>query len=199
MVKIFPLFILLPTGRLSLPETLLDKAIKTGRATQEGWRVKKDGSLFWASVVITAVHNNKGEVIGFSKVTHDLTDKKAAEDKLKQNAAELEQKNVELEKMNKELQSFAYISSHDLQEPLRKIQTFASQILDKEYHNLSDTGKDKFERMQNAAERMQTLIDDLFAYSRTSTPKGNLKKQALKLIEEVKDDLRKNCTKNMQP
>jgi PAS domain S-box-containing protein len=175
----------------NLPQKLLNIAIEKGKATQEGWRVRKDGSLFWASVVITAVHNKKGEVIGFSKVTHDLTEKKKADDKLKLNALELEQKNAELEKMNQELQSFAYISSHDLQEPLRKIQTFATLILEKEFENLSDNGKDKFQRMQNAAQRMQTLINDLLSYSRTNIQERIYEKTDLsKIIEEVKDDLK---------
>jgi PAS domain S-box-containing protein len=175
----------------NLPQKLLNIAIEKGKATQEGWRVRKDGSLFWASVVITAVHNKKGQVIGFSKVTHDLTEKKKADDKLKLNALELEQKNAELEKMNQELQSFAYISSHDLQEPLRKIQTFATLILEKEFENLSDNGKDKFQRMQNAAKRMQTLINDLLSYSRTNIQERVFEKTDLsKIIDEVKDDLK---------
>ncbi|MDR7371345.1 PAS domain S-box protein [Flavobacterium aquidurense] len=174
-----------------LPKKLLNLAIDTGKATQEGWRVRKDGTLFWASVVITAVHNKKNQIIGFSKVTHDLTEKKKADDKLKLNALELEQKNTELQKMNQELQSFAYISSHDLQEPLRKIQTFASLIMDKEFENLSDSGKDKFQRMQNAAQRMQTLINDLLSYSRTNVQERIFEKTDLsKIIDEVKDDLK---------
>jgi PAS domain S-box-containing protein len=174
-----------------LPQTLLQLAREKGKAVQEGWRVKKNGKLFWASVVITAVHNKKNEVIGFSKVTHDLTEKKKADDKLKLNALELKQKNIELELMNQELQSFAYISSHDLQEPLRKIQTFATQLIEKESMNLSETGKDKFKRMQNAAQRMQTLINDLLAYSRTNVEERIFKKTDLsKIINEVKEDLK---------
>ncbi|OXA79106.1 PAS domain S-box-containing protein [Flavobacterium aquidurense] len=175
----------------NLPQKLLNIAIEKGKATQEGWRVRKDGTYFWASVVITAVHNKKGHVIGFSKVTHDLSEKKKADDKLKLNALELEQKNTELEKMNQELQSFAYISSHDLQEPLRKIQTFATLILEKEFENLTDSGKDKFQRMQNAAQRMQTLINDLLSYSRTNVQERVFEKTDLsKIIAEVKDDLK---------
>src|SRR5688572_9505430 len=78
----------------------------------------------------------------------------------------LQQKYTELETMNVELQSFNYISSHDLQEPLRKIQTFATHILSKETETLSDKGKDYFSRMQNAANRMQELIENLLSYSR---------------------------------
>lgn len=175
----------------NLPQTLLNLAIEKGKAKQEGWRVRKDKTLFWASVTITAVHNKKNQVIGFSKVTHDLTEKKAADDKLKLNALELEQKNKELEKMNQELQSFAYISSHDLQEPLRKIQTFATQIMEKESENLSDYGKDKFKRMQNAAQRMQTLINDLLSYSRTNVQERIFEKTNIgKIINEVKEDLK---------
>lgn len=177
--------------KINLPQTLLNRAIEQGKAKQEGWRVRKNGNLFWANVTITAVHNKKNQIIGFSKVTHDLTEKKNADDKLKRNALELEEKNQELERMNQELQSFAYISSHDLQEPLRKIQTFATQIMEKESDNLSDYGKDKFQRMQNAAQRMQTLINDLLSYSRTNVQERIFEKTNIgKIVNEIRDDLK---------
>lgn len=196
-----------------LPQKLLGLAVKQNRAVQEGWRIRKDNSLFWASVVITAVHNEKNEVIGFSKVTHDLTEKKESDDAMRIKKVELEEKNIELEQMNKELESFAYISSHDLQEPLRKIQIFASRIAEKEHDSLSENGKYLFKRMQLSAERMQALIDDLLAYSRTHNMKGDFKKTDLgDLIEEVKQEfseelLQKNgsieilepCTINIIP
>jgi PAS domain S-box-containing protein len=189
--KPFSVFYTEEDRKNNLPQKLLNLAREKGKAVQQGWRVRKDGTLFWASVVITAVHNKKKEIIGFSKMTHDLTEKKQADDKLKLNALELEQKNAELEQMNKELQSFAYISSHDLQEPLRKIQTFATQIIERESHNLSDIGKDKFKRMQNAAKRMQTLINDLLSYSRTNVQERIFEKTDLsKIIDEVKEDLK---------
>lgn len=174
-----------------LPMTLLNMAARNGKATQEGWRVKKDGTRFWASVVITAIHNEKREIIGYSKVTHDLTEKKEASDALEAKKTELEEKNAELQRMNKELQSFAYISSHDLQEPLRKIQTFASRIIEKEYASLSDKGRELFNRMQRSAEQMQALINDLLAYSRTNTAEHVYQKVSLaSVIERIKQDLR---------
>ena len=177
--------------KINLPQKLLQLAREKGKAVQQGWRVRKDKSLFWASVVITAVHNKQNDVIGFSKVTHDLTEKKRADDKLKLNALELEQKNIELEQINKELQSFTYISSHDLQEPLRKIQTFASLIVDKELNNLSENGKDKFQRIQSAAQRMQTLINDLLSYSRTNVQERIFEKTDLsEIINAVREDLK---------
>lgn len=173
-----------------LPQRLMKLAVDTGRANQEGWRVRKDGTFFWANVTITAVHNAEGEVIGFSKVTHDLTEKKETSEQLEANAMQLEQKNAELQKMNKELESFAYISSHDLQEPLRKIQTFSSRILEKDYESLSESAKDNFLRMQGAAKRMQVLIEDLLVYSRTSdTERKYVKSDLRKLIDDVKEDL----------
>ncbi|MGQ7947694.1 PAS domain S-box protein [Flavobacterium sp. WC2509] len=188
--KSFSVFYTESDRKDNLPQKLLTIAKEKGKAVQEGWRIRKNGTLFWASVVITAVHNKKKELIGFSKVTHDLTEKKEADDKLKLNGLELQQKNIELEKMNKELQSFAYISSHDLQEPLRKIQTFATQIVERESQNLSDIGKDKFRRMQNAAQRMQTLINDLLTYSKTNIQDVKFEETNLALIiEEIKEDL----------
>jgi PAS domain S-box-containing protein len=66
------------------PGMELRVAIATGKYEEEGWRIKKDGSLFWANVIITAVYNEKGEHVGFSKITRDLTEKKLAEEKLRQ-------------------------------------------------------------------------------------------------------------------
>jgi light-regulated signal transduction histidine kinase (bacteriophytochrome) len=102
----------------------------------------------------------------------------------------LEEMNRELIKMNEELSSFAYISSHDLQEPLRKIQMFSKRILEKEVHALSEEGKDFFHRMDNAANRMRVLIDDLLRYSRTNTSQKRFEKTRLnELMMEVKQEL----------
>ncbi len=106
---------------------------------------------------------------------------------------ELVLKNKELEKMNKELESFTYISSHDLQEPLRKIQTFSTRILANENQNLTDTGKDHFKRMQNAADRMQRLIQDLLTFSRTSSGERKFELTDLKeVVEQVRTELKES-------
>ncbi|MCO6173850.1 CHASE3 domain-containing protein [Flavobacterium sp. NRK F10] len=80
----------------------------------------------------------------------------------------IEERNQELEKTNMELLEFNHVASHDLQEPLRKIQTFISRIEDKETENLSENGKLYFDRIKSAASRMRILIDDLLQYSRSN-------------------------------
>ncbi|MDX5480964.1 MAG: PAS domain S-box protein [Hymenobacteraceae bacterium] len=78
--------------RIKYPEMELRYASKHGRFEEEGWRVKKDGSTFWASVTITAIHSKEnGELIGFSKVTRDLTERKKLEDKLSSTLSELQE------------------------------------------------------------------------------------------------------------
>ena len=126
------------------------------------------------------VHLDDGVTVTFIDISQE-----------KQHALQLEEKNRELESVNKELQAFTYISSHDLQEPLRKIQTFATRILEKENENLSATGKEYFTRMQNAANRMQSLIDDLLAYSQVNPADHKLENVNLNdIIEEIKQDLK---------
>jgi len=128
---------------------------------------------------------------------HQKTFTDELEKKVKERTLQLEDNNLALEKMNKELQSFAYISSHDLQEPLRKIQTFASLISEKEFDNLSEMGQDYFRRMRNAAERMQTLINDLLSYSRTDLDERKFEITDLNaIVEDVKDDLKEEIQRN---
>jgi PAS domain S-box-containing protein len=166
-----------------LPEKLMHEAETAGKALHEGWRLRKDGTSFWGSVVLTAIHDDSGKIIGFSKVTRDLTERKYSEDLLKE-------KNRELERINQELTSFAYVASHDLQEPLRKIQTFASRILEMEKQNFSEKSLEYFERMQGAAARMQTLIQDLLTYSRANTAERKIETVDLnKLVNAVQTDL----------
>ncbi|WP_160143435.1 sensor histidine kinase [Chryseolinea soli] len=142
-----------------LPETLLEHAKTHGKANHEGWRVRKNGSTFWGNTVITALHNKSGELIGFSKVTRDLTEKKMAEDRLVAYANELEIR-------NRELEQFAYVTSHDLQEPLRKIRTF-TEIIQKNAGDSAVVSR-YFEKINRAAERMTNLIKSVLNYSRLS-------------------------------
>lgn len=113
---------------------------------------------------------------------------------------EKEMRAAELINVNKELEAFNYISSHDLQEPLRKIQTFTSRIMADEFQNLTEKGRGYFERIVDAASRMQTLIIDLLAYSRTTTSERKFEITNLAvLIEAVIKDfeeiiIEKNAT-----
>ena len=123
-------------------------------------------------------------------IVTDYTEKKANENVIIQYQKNLEDNNLELRHSNAELASFAYIASHDLQEPLRKIQTFASRLMEKETMNLSKAGLDYFNRMQIAANRMQNLIEDLLTYSRTNNPERKFVRSDLNsILEEVKIEL----------
>jgi light-regulated signal transduction histidine kinase (bacteriophytochrome) len=101
--------------------------------------------------------------------------------------------NIErLESVNKELDRFAFMASHDLQEPLRKIRLFASKLLIKYHNQLDNEGKNDFERIEKAAERMQTLIHDILTFSRISeepvafvpTDIGNIVQDVIHELEE---------------
>ena len=135
-----------------------------------------------------------------AKNRNDETQKvrsKELEDKVELRTTELNKanglmlkKNEDLEKINKELESFTYLISHDLQEPLRKINIYTSLLLEKEERVLSDAGKDYFVRIQQSAVRMRTLIQDLVAYSYTNFTARKFEETSLdQIIEEVKTEL----------
>ena len=103
---------------------------------------------------------------------------------------ELQERNKELEKSNQELASFNHVASHDLQEPLRKIQTFISRVSDADKAVLSDSAKDYITKIEVSAKRMRVLIDDLLLFSRTNTTKKEFIKSDLnELFENAKAEL----------
>jgi PAS domain S-box-containing protein len=141
------------------PEQELRRATETGRYEEEGRRVRKDGSSFWASVIITSLRSPDGRLRGFAKITRDITERKETE-------LALRSFTERLQRSNEELREFAMIASHDLQEPLRKVQMFGDRLKGEFGDALGPTGQDYLGRMQNAAGRGQTLIQGLLAYSR---------------------------------
>jgi len=162
-----------------LPQKLIEQARSEGKAIHEGWRVRKDGTTFWGSDVLTALHDDLNNVIGFSKVTRDLTERKVAEDKIKQYTKELESQ-------NRDLQQFAYAAAHDMKEPLRKVQFYTSAILEGIGSTLPAKEKSYLERTADAAHRMQGLIEDLLTYTRLSGDVPSFETVALTpLMEEV--------------
>jgi PAS domain S-box-containing protein len=186
--KNFKIFYSTEDQKNNLPMQLLNEARSKGKVSHEGWRVRKDGTKFWGSVVITALHNEDNTIIGFSKVTRDLTEKKKADDLLKNNAAQLELKSKTLERVNAELSSFTYVASHDLKEPLRKIKTFASRIKDVDYTR--PKSEEFVDKIIGSATRMQALIENLLAYSQVSNDESRFEKVNLnEILGSVKNDL----------
>ena len=146
-----------------------------GKYEEEGWRLKKDRTLFWANIVITAVYNKENVLIGFSKVTRDLTERKASEkelreshDRFRQLADELKVTNTELTNANEELEQFTSIVSHDLQEPVRTIKSFLQLMDMKLDEGQSADLKTYLTKAINSANRMKELIQNVLHYSQLS-------------------------------
>ncbi|MGA2787955.1 MAG: PAS domain S-box protein [Verrucomicrobiota bacterium] len=117
-------------------------------------------------VTINKLEENRWQLFG---ITTDITDLKATENALRSSEDKLRQFTMQLERSNRELQDFAYVASHDLQEPLRKIVVFGERLKEKSSEALGPEGMDYLDRMQKAAARMQILISDLLTFSRVTT------------------------------
>ncbi|MBE9178054.1 PAS domain S-box protein [Oculatella sp. LEGE 06141] len=138
---------------------LLIRKVGTSRTNEN---VTRFGDRIVCEWHTTPLVDEYSDVISIVSLVQNITGRKQAEAELKQFAAQLEQS-------NRELQDFASIASHDLQEPLRKIQAFGDRLKQKYQDALSEEGRDYLERMQNAARRMQELINDLLSFSRVTT------------------------------
>ena len=147
------------------PSRGLKTAQLRGHFENEGWRVRKDGSRFWANLVTTAMYGPDGELRGFSKVTRDITERKQAEEKVRALNESERQHALQLEAVNKELEAFSYSVSHDLRAPLRGIDGFSLALLEDYGDKLDEQGHRHLTRIRAAAQRMAQLIDDMLQLS----------------------------------
>ena len=147
------------------PALELRIATEHGRFEEEGWRVRKDGTRFWANVVITALFDESGRLRGFGKVTRDISERKRAREEGDRQREELAHSNAELMIANDELESFSYSVSHDLRAPLRTIDGFSHALLEDCADRLNDEERSHLNRIRAATQRMGLLIDDLLSLS----------------------------------
>src|SRR5690606_14305707 len=207
--KNFSIFYLhedITTGKCSYE---LEEALTTGRYEEEGWRRRKDGTFFWASVVLSVIRNEKFEPIGFTKITRDMTDRKRAEDLLKMSFSDLEKKidkrtnelittNLKLQEAIKIRDEFLSVASHELKTPLTplKLQTqmISKSIKSGLFKNYDEKKLQKiigvFEMSIN---RLSSLVDNLLDVSRLSHKEIILQKEEMNLktfFEQVMEHYR---------
>lgn len=149
------------------------KTIETGQPVinQEQFKNnprESDSPKRWSISSKVLWRDRQGNILGTVGVTRDIHEMKMAEETLQKNEEKLRQLTDQLERSNRELADFAYVASHDLQEPLRKITVFGERLKEQN-PNLAPESVDNLNRMQKAAGRMQALINDLLAFSRVTT------------------------------
>jgi CHASE3 domain sensor protein/nitrogen-specific signal transduction histidine kinase len=144
--------------------------------------IRKDGEIRCFRALGRNIEINSGEKT-FIGTTSDVTEEVNAKNLI-------EDRNRELENNNKELSAFNYIASHDLQEPLRKIETFLSRLISKDYINLSAAGQQYVGSIQSSASRMRVLIEDLLQFSRTNKVEKIFEESDLNaLLDNAKQEL----------
>ena len=140
----------------------LEVAIAEGRVEDEGWRIRKDGTRFWANVIITALRDDSGNLLGFAKVTRDLTERRLAELKAIDDARRL----TESEAANKAKADFLAAMSHELRTPLNAIGGFA-QLMSMGVHGpVSEQQKEDLDRISASQRHLLGIINDILNFSR---------------------------------
>jgi len=148
------------------PEHELEIAVREGRYEEEGWRIRQDGTPFWASVVITALFDHDHHLVGFGKVTRDFTERRDAEAIRERAAAELAEANERLRIANEETGDFLAITAHELHSPVTAM-TGAAELLAHHWDDLGAADRaENFQNLSRSARRTRRLLDELLMASR---------------------------------
>jgi PAS domain S-box-containing protein len=160
---------------------LTEIAKKEGRSDVEFWVLKKGENSFWGNVILTDISNFEGLTTGYSMAINDLTERQRNE--------KIRERQVALEVKNKELEQFAYVASHDLQEPLLTISSFAQDLSENYAEKLDETGREDLNFILEATSRMKRLIVALLEYSKIGKNKSTVNFECSTIIGEVSKDL----------
>ena len=172
--------------KANAPQQTLEIAARDGRFEAEALRVRKDGSHFLANVVIDALKDDGGQLIGFAKITRDVSERVQAARELERLNRELQKRAAELEASNKELESFAYSVSHDLRAPLRHVAGYSELLQRQASSSLDDKSRRYVQTILESAKRMDNLIDDLLAFSRLGRAEAKMRAVDLQqVVQEV--------------
>ena len=148
------------------PEHELQRAIAEGRYEEEGWRIRKGGSRFWADVVITALKDGTGKLRGFSKITRDASERKKAQLQIEQQNRELELRNREVERATKLKSKFLATMSHELRTPLNAIVGFSELLAEETAGELNDKQKRFVGHIKQGSAHLLQLINDILDLSK---------------------------------
>ena len=155
--------------RAGKPAWELEIAERDGRIEDEGWRVRKDGTLFWANVVITALRDSGGRLVGFAKVTRDLTERRNAELRAIEDARRL----AEVEAANRARSEFVAALSHELRTPLNAIGGYVDLLLLGVRGELGDGQREDLQRVRRSQQHLLAIINDLLNFSRLEAGRVN--------------------------
>ncbi|MFN7120634.1 MAG: PAS domain S-box protein [Hydrogenophaga sp.] len=152
------------------PGQVLRLAKDHGQWESRGWRLREDGSRFWAHTVLTALRNEAGELQGLSSITRDMTAAKSLEDVMNDLNRELEKRVAErtqqLVAANKDLDVFSHMVSHDLRAPLRHIASFVSLLQEQTGASTDNLARQYQTSIAKASKRMSLMIEGLLEYAR---------------------------------
>lgn len=167
------------------PEHELELAVRDGAYEEEGWRVRKDGSTFWAHVTITAVRDRDGQLVGFSKVTRDTTERRNLALEREQSSAALEEANEQLARAADDQSRFLAVTAHELRTPV-SVLSGTADLVRQHWQELSDDERDDLlDGMSSSAERLRRLLNDLITASRIQASALALEPRTVHLDELV--------------
>jgi len=180
-----------------VPQRILKEARDHGQTINEGWRVRRDGSRFWSRGILTSIRDDTGTFCGFSKVAHDMTERKRTEELVLQMNAELErrvaERTAQLESANQELEAFSYSVSHDLRSPLRHIVGYIDILQSEVSGALPANARRQLQIIVDSAKHMGELIDALLSFSRMGRSEMQENRVSLTaLFEEARRELRRD-------
>jgi PAS domain S-box-containing protein len=160
------------------PESELELARKDGRYEEEGWRIRKDGSRFWAHVTITAVHDEEGVLVGFAKVTRDATERHRM-------LSLLENANEQLQRAADEQAEFLAVTAHELRSPVGVLASSAT-LLARRHDDLTPEERTELaDGVNRSAAQLRRLLDDLLTASRARTRTLDLRPARLVVDEQL--------------